>query len=101
MSPDFIRNHVVFTVAHGFVSVDGDVARDRLDDAGQRLSDIGIAVPLNRCGVHLIKEAVSLLLYDDFALRSALFNPRWKPQAAVRRRYHLSSKGHWPLAKSE
>ena len=73
MSPDLVRNHIMFAVAHGFVSIDGHVAGDRLDDAR---SDSLISASLSafdRRSVHLVEEAVSLLLYDDFGLMRRAF----------------------------
>ena len=68
MSPDFVRNDIVFTVAHRFVSVDGNISRDRLNDTSQRLPDVRITAGLDRRRIHFIEEAVSLRLYDDFSL---------------------------------
>src|SRR5208283_2395501 len=68
MPPDLIRDHVVFAVAHWLVPVDGDFAGNRLDDAGQRLPNVGIAVRLHGRGVHGVEEAIAHLLHEDLSL---------------------------------
>src|SRR5271166_98370 len=68
MSPDFVGNYLVFTVAHGFVPVNRNLASDRFDDALQRFANVGVAVRFHRGGVHLIEEAVIHLLHHDLSL---------------------------------
>src|SRR5271166_3894379 len=66
--PHLVRYYSVFAITHGLVAVDRDLPCDRLDDAQQRFTNVGVAVRFYGRRVHLIEEAVVHLFDHDLSL---------------------------------
>src|SRR5271165_1523229 len=68
MRPDLVRGDVLIAVPHWGVTIDGNFAGKRLDDAQDRLAHLGVTASSHRRSVNRTHQPVAFLTHDDLAL---------------------------------